>query len=63
MKVGDLVRMREEHTEHRQPSFHSTVGIVMRLRPLHRCEIHWTDGHITAPLREIIEVIPKEKSA
>ena len=63
MKVGDLVTMRKEHMEHRQPSFHSTVGIVMRLRPPHRCEVRWTDGHITVPLREIIEVIPKQKSA
>ena len=62
VKVGDLVIMRKEHLEHRQP-LHSIVGIVMRLRRPHRCEVRWTDGHITVPLREIIEVIPKQKSA
>ena len=62
MKVGDLVTMRKEYLERRQP-LHSTMGIVVRLRKPHRCEVCWTDGHISVPLREIIEVIPKQKSA
>jgi len=60
VKVGDLVMMKKKHLEYRQP-LHSTVGIVVRLRSPHRVEVCWTDGHISVPLLEILDIVDKHK--
>ena len=63
MKVGDLVRLKPEAKPSRTLTggWTAMLGVVVCLSRHQRCEVQWTDGKTTMPLRHIVDIVVERK--